>query len=67
MPINIRSDGAFQLLVRVGTAGQAPALTSREKQYLMVSSQPYLLLSHGTACLSGIEYIGANLGPPVTT
>jgi hypothetical protein len=30
VPVNIRSDGAFQFLVRVGTASQAPALTSRE-------------------------------------
>jgi hypothetical protein len=67
VPINIGSGGAFQFLVRVGTAGQSPALTSRERQYLMVSSQPYLYLSDGTACLSGIEHIGADLGPPVTT
>jgi hypothetical protein len=67
VPVNIGSDGAFQFLVRVGTAGQPPSLTSRERQYLMVSSQPYLYLSDGTACLSGIEHIGANLGPPVTT
>ena len=67
VPINIRSDGAFQFLVRVGTAGQAPVLTSRERQYQLVSSQPYLYLSDGTACLSGIEHIGADLGPPVTT
>jgi hypothetical protein len=63
VPVNIRSDGAFQFLVRVGTAGQAPALTSRERQYLLASSQPYLYLSDGTARLTGIEHICADPGP----
>lgn len=63
VPINIGSDGAFQFLVRVGTAGQAPTLTSRERQYLFVSSQPYLYVSDGTARLTGIEHICADPGP----
>lgn len=57
VPVYIGSDGAFQFLVRIGTASQAPALTSRERQYLLVSSQPYLYLSDGTARLTGIEHI----------
>jgi hypothetical protein len=28
VPISIGGDGAFQFLIRVGTAGQAPALTT---------------------------------------
>jgi hypothetical protein len=63
VPINIGSDGAFQFLVRVGTAGQAPALTSREKEHLLVSSQPYLYQSDGSAFLTGIEHIRADPGP----
>jgi hypothetical protein len=63
VPVNIRSDGAFQFLVRIGTASQAPALTSRERQYLLVSSQPYLYLSDCTARLTGIEHICADPGP----
>lgn len=63
VPINIGSDGAFQFLVRVGTAGQAPALTRREKQHLLASSQAYLYLSDGSARLTGIEHICADPGP----
>jgi hypothetical protein len=67
VPVNIGSDGAFQFLVRIGTAGQAPALTSRERQYLLVSSQPYRYLSDGTARLTGIEHICADPGPDTPT
>jgi hypothetical protein len=63
VPINIGFDGARQFLVRVGTGDQATALTSREKQYLLVSSQPYRYLSDGTAHLTGIEHIYADPGP----
>jgi hypothetical protein len=63
VPINIGSDGAFQFLVRIGTPDQAPALTSREKQHLLASSQPYLYLSDGSARLTGIEHISADPGP----
>lgn len=69
VPVYIRSDGAFQFLVRVGTASQPPALTSRERQHLLVSSQPYRYLSDGAARLTGIEHIGADPGSdtPVLT
>lgn len=63
VPINIGLDGAWQFLVRVGTGGQVPALTSRESQYLLASSQPYRYLSAGTAHLTGIEHIHADPGP----
>jgi hypothetical protein len=62
VPVNIRSDGAFQFLIRVGTPGQAPALTSRERAHLLASSQPYLYLSDGAACLTGLERICADPG-----
>jgi hypothetical protein len=63
VPVNIGGDGAFQFLVRVGTASQPAALTSRETQYLLVSSQPYLYLSDGTARLAGLEHVCADPGP----
>jgi len=63
VPINIGGDGAFQFLVRVGTQGHAPELTSRESQHLLASSQPYLYLSDGSAFLTGIEHIRADPGP----
>lgn len=63
VPINIGGDGAFQFLVRVGTAGQPPAMTSREKQHLLTSSHAYLYLSDGSAFLTGIEHICADPGP----
>jgi hypothetical protein len=55
VPINIDSDGAFEVLVRYGTA---PALTAREVEHLVVMSEPYLLNSSGDVWLSGIEGVG---------
>jgi hypothetical protein len=63
VPISIGGDGAFQFLIRTGTAGQPPSLTSREKQHLLFSSQPYLYLSDGSAFLTGIEHISAAPSP----
>jgi hypothetical protein len=54
--VNIRSDGAFQVVARVGEAAH---LTERERQYLVVSSDPYLLVTTGGAVISGLEYVGA--------
>jgi hypothetical protein len=56
VPINIGSDGAFQVLVRYGTM---PTLTDREIEHLVVSSDPYLLVSSGEVRLSGVEHVGA--------
>jgi hypothetical protein len=67
VPINIRSDGAFQFLVRVGARRQVPALTSRERHHLVVSSQPYLYLSCGDARLTGLEHICADPDPSAPT
>ncbi|MFL6119781.1 hypothetical protein [Actinophytocola sp.] len=55
VPINIESDGAFEVLVRYGND---PVLTEREVEHLVVSSQPYLLVSSGDVRLSGIEGVG---------
>lgn len=55
VPINIESDGAFEVLVRYGNE---PVLTEREIEHLVVSSEPYLLVSSGEVRLSGVEDIG---------
>ena len=65
-PVSIGADGAFAFTVRAGPPG-AVALTSREQRYLRASSRPYLYVSAGVACLSGIEDISADPGPAVTT
>jgi hypothetical protein len=66
VPVNIGADGAFGFAVRTGPS-ETTTLTSRERRYLGVSSQPYLYRSAGTACLSGIEHIWADPGPDIAT
>lgn len=60
VPVNIGSDGAFQVLARVGTASAAADLTARERRYLVVSSEPYLFVADGDAMISGLEHVGAD-------
>jgi len=57
VPINIRSDGAFACEIRCGAANDPADLTSRERQYLVVASEPYLFRSDGELLISGIESI----------
>lgn len=59
VPVNIGSDGAYQVLVRAGGAGEAARLTEREETYRQASSEPYLFASQGQAYVSGIEYVEA--------
>jgi hypothetical protein len=65
VPITIGGDGACQFRVRVGSPddpeGARP--TERERAYIVVTSQPYLFVSHGRACLSGIENVGVGPEP----
>ncbi|MBC6451699.1 DUF6386 family protein [Actinokineospora xionganensis] len=56
VPINIGGDGAFQVVIR-----QTP-LTERERRYLLVSSEPYLLISKGSVNLGGLENVGEYVG-----
>lgn len=58
VPINIGSDGAFEFLVRGVNAPDG--LTAREREYLAVTSAPYLLRSSGSVRIGGIEGIGSN-------
>lgn len=60
VPINIRSDGAFGVLVRIGVSGRFAQLTEREHRHRLVTSDAYLLHSSGQVWLSGIEAVGAH-------
>jgi hypothetical protein len=60
VPINIGGNGAFQIAVRgVEAAGN---LSERERMYLLVSSEPYLLVSDGVLGLGGLEAVGNYTG-----
>lgn len=60
VPINIGGDGAFQVAVRgVDSPGH---LSERERNYLIASSEPYLLMSDGELELGGIEGVGNYTG-----
>lgn len=61
-PINIRSDGAFGVVVRIGGVDQPAQLTERETRHCLVTSDAYLLQSSGQVWLSGIEAVGAEAG-----
>ena len=63
VPINIRSDGAFGVLVRIGGVGLPAQLTGRETRHRLVTSDAYLLHSSGQVWLSGIEAVGAEAWP----
>ncbi len=57
VPLNIGSDGAMEIEIRVGTPEAPATLNERETQYLIVASQPYLLRSTGAIGVSGIEEV----------
>jgi hypothetical protein len=57
VPVNIGSDGCWGVEVRVGTPDKPEVLTDREARYLVVSSESYRLVSNGSICVSGIEYV----------
>ncbi|MDQ0762388.1 hypothetical protein [Streptomyces canus] len=63
VPVNIRSDGAFGVLVRVGGLDRPVQLTERESRYRLVSSEAYLFCSSGQVWLGGIEAVGAEPWP----
>jgi hypothetical protein len=56
VPINVGGDGAFEIAVR-GRVGPS-AVSEREERYRLVSSEPYLLISHGMLELGGLESVG---------
>jgi hypothetical protein len=60
VPLNIHADGAYECVLRAGTATEQPTLTARESRYLICSSAPYLFCSRGSLAISGLEYIGSS-------
>lgn len=63
VPVGIQSDGAFG--VRVAVAPDAA--TDREARYIVVTSQPYLLVADGApVLLSGLESVGDERSNSVT-
>ena len=60
VPVNIGSDGAFQLAARIGSTHEPAELTERERRYLLVSSSSYLFVSTGAAVISGMEHVQAD-------
>lgn len=56
VPLNL-GDGAFAVEVRLDTPD---SMSEREREYLLVSSQPYLLRSSGRILVSGLEQVGAD-------
>jgi hypothetical protein len=59
VPVNIESDGSWQFTVRIGDPVEP--LSDRERRYLTVSSEPYLLVAEGETALSGLERVGRDL------
>lgn len=59
VPVNIGADGAFQFRVKVDTP-----LDERERSYVHIQSEPYLLKSDGAVVLSGVEYISGDVQEP---
>jgi hypothetical protein len=59
VPVNIGSDGAYQVVARVGSASAPAELTEREDRYRLESSARYLFVSGGEALVSGIEEVDA--------
>lgn len=60
VPINLNTDGAFEIEVRVGETGAPASLAARERSLLTVASADYLLRAtgEGIVCFGGIEHVG---------
>jgi hypothetical protein len=62
VPINVGGSGAFQVALRGRSA--ETTLSDRQTRYRLVSSEPYLLVSHGDLELGGLESVGSYSGAP---
>lgn len=67
VPLNIGSDGAMEVEVRVGTRESPAELTAREANYLIARSEPYKLHATGSTGVSGIEQVVVPLEANVGT
>ena len=59
VPVNIGADGSYQFVLRV-VEDDNGGLTDRETEYLSDTSAPYLFVSSGSVCLSGLESVSAD-------
>jgi hypothetical protein len=62
VPLNVHADGAYDCAIRIGDINASATLSERERQYLLVSSEPYLFRSTGSLAISGLEHIGRSPG-----
>jgi hypothetical protein len=62
VPINIGRDFAAGVTVRIEPLAY-PKLSEREARYLFLSSEPYLYMSDGAMCVSGLESIDRDPDP----
>ncbi|GAA0285008.1 hypothetical protein ACKI1I_00310 [Streptomyces turgidiscabies] len=56
LPIGVGADGVFEVLIRWNFSGSG--LTERERRYILVSSESYLLTSPGVLYIGGLEEAG---------
>jgi hypothetical protein len=59
VPLNVGGDGGWQVDLR------SDGLSSRKERHLLVSSDPYLLVSEGVVELGGLEQVGRYSGGAV--
>jgi hypothetical protein len=65
VPLNIGSDGAMEIEIRIGTPDRPAELAERETKHLIVASKPYLLRSTGRIAVSGLEHVEVPAGEVV--
>ena len=56
VPVGVGADGVFEVLIRWNFSGAG--LTERERRCLLISSEPYLLISSGVVYIGGLEEAG---------
>ncbi|MEM7315995.1 MAG: hypothetical protein AAF497_22900 [Planctomycetota bacterium] len=57
VPISWGGDSVAEVVARLGTPS---SMSDREKEYVLVASQPYRFETSGSACISGIEMISGS-------
>lgn len=60
VPLNLHSDGAPAIELRVETGSPDTPLPASEQAWVRATSEPYLLVSEGVVNVSGIEYMGGS-------
>ena len=64
VPVSWGGDSASEVVARLGAPSR---MSDREKQYLLVPSQPYRFKTTGKVCISGIEMISGKPDDHVLT